>query len=303
MISSQTLLRIATAAYIALFFAYLFLPLLFMGVVAFNTSSIPQVTPWEGFTLRWFRDLFTDQQLWRALRNSLIIGGAVVVISVPIGLAGALFLTRLHFRARDLCYAILVSPILTPGIVLGIATFLFWDRWFRISGGLWTAIMGQATFISAYCMLLIMARAQRFDRTQEEAAFDLGASHRQVFIKVTLPFLAPSLISSAILAFMQSFENYNTTLFAIGFEQTLPIYIGTRLRVFISPAMNALAVIFIVLTITFAILYETRRRRELSPKKTSPEKKHGKSNPDHHRRMPGGCAYASVDARNRPSGR
>ena len=111
-------------------------------------------------------------------------------------------------------------------------------------------------------MLLIMARAQRFDRIQEEAAFDLGASHTQVFLRITLPFLKPAIISAAALAFMQSFENYNTTLFAIGFDQTLPIYIGTKLRVFISPAMNALAVIFILLTITGAILFEIKRFRE-----------------------------------------
>lgn len=288
MMSSRTIRRFTTAAYLILFYTYLFLPLLFMGIVAFNRSSIPQVTPWEGFTLKWFHQLYTDEQLWQALRNSFIVSGAVVAIAVPIGLAGALFLTRLHFRARDAFYALLVSPILTPGIILGISTFLFWDRWFHVSGGLWTAIMGQATFISAYCMLLIMARVQRFDRTQEEAAFDLGGSHLQVFVKITLPFLRPAVISSAVLAFMQSFENYNTTLFAIGFQQTLPIYIGTKLRVFISPAMNALAVIFIILTIAGAVLYEYCRVREgrLKPKRS--RKAHDPRHPDHYRRLPPG---------------
>ena len=262
MMSSNSLLRLITAGYIILFFAYLFLPLVFMGVVAFNSSSIPQVTPWKGFTLKWFAALSGDDHLWEALRNSIIVGISVVVISVPIGLAAALFLTRLHFKARDFFYALLVSPILTPGIILGISTFLFWDRWFHIAGGLWTAIMGQSTFISAYCMLLIMARCQRFDRTQEEAAFDLGATHVQVFWKITLPFLKPALLSSAALALMQSFENYNTTLFAIGFHQTLPIYIGTQLRVFISPAMNALGVIFILLTLAGACIYEFLKRKE-----------------------------------------
>jgi spermidine/putrescine transport system permease protein len=265
--SSKSILQLITGVYLVLFFVYLFLPLTFMGIVAFNSSSISQVAPWEGFTLNWFAALFGDSQLRNALFNSIIVGIAVVAISVPIGLAGALFLTRLHFKARNFLYALLVSPILTPGIILGISTFLFWGTWFHVSGGLWTAIMAQSTFISAYCMLLIMARSQRFDQTQEEAAFDLGAAHPQVFRKITLPFLKPALASSAVLAFMQSFENYNTTLFAIGFQQTLPIYIGTKLRVFISPAMNALAVIFIVLTLAGAILFETRRLREGALKK------------------------------------
>jgi spermidine/putrescine transport system permease protein len=260
---SNTFLQIITGSYLFLFFVYLFLPLVFMAIVAFNTSSIPQVTPWEGFTVKWFGVLFADAQMWDALLNSVIVAFFVVIISVPIGLGATLLLTRLRIKGRDGLYALLVSPILTPGIILGISTFLFWDKAFHISGGLWTAIMGQSTFISGYCMLLIMARAQRFDQTQEDAAFDLGASHRQVFWKITLPFLRPALISAAALAFMQSFENYNTTLFAIGFKQTLPIYIGTKLRQFISPAMNALAVIFIVLTITGAVVYEIMRRREL----------------------------------------
>jgi spermidine/putrescine transport system permease protein len=261
--SSDRFLRFAIGGYLLLFFLYLFLPLVFMSVVAFNASKIPQVAPWQGFTLNWFGELFADGQMWSALGNSIIVGLCVVAISVPIGLGACLLLTRQRFRGRDGLYAVLVSPILTPGIILGISTFLFWDRVFYVTGGLWTAIVAQATFISGYCMLLTMARAQRFDRTQEDAAFDLGATHSQVFFKITLPFLRPALLSAAALAFMQSFENYNTTLFAIGFEQTLPIYIGTKLRQFISPAMNALALIFIVMTIAGAGIYELVRRREV----------------------------------------
>jgi len=260
---STSIFRIVTGLYLVLFFAYMFLPLIFMTIIAFNANDIPQITPWKGFTLMWFGELAKDEQMWSALWNSFIVAFSVVLISVPIGLGGALLLTRLQFKARNFVYGVLVSPILTPGIILGISTFLFWDSYMDIPGGLWTAILGQSTFISSYCMLLIMSRAQRFDLTQEEAAFDLGASHGQVFWKITLPFLKPALISSMALAFMQSFDNYNTTLFAIGVEQTLPIYIGTKLRSFISPAMNALAVIFILLTVIGAVVYEVRRRREM----------------------------------------
>jgi spermidine/putrescine transport system permease protein len=260
--NSRTLLNIISVAYLAAFLLYLFLPLLFMGAVAFNASEIPQVAPWQGTTLRWFGELSRDSQMWNALSNSLIVGLLVVLISVPVGIAAALLLTRLQMRARNFLYAVLVSPILTPGIILGISTFLFWDRTFAVSGGIWTATMAQATFISSFCMMLIMARVQRFDPLQEEAAFDLGASHGQVFRRITLPFLKPAIFSAMALAFMQSFDNYNTTLFAIGFEQTLPIYIGTKLRIFISPAMNALAVIFIVLSISGALLWELLRRRQ-----------------------------------------
>jgi spermidine/putrescine transport system permease protein len=253
-----------TGIYLLGFFIYLFLPLVFMSVVAFNQSEIPQAIPWDGFTLRWFGELLRDDRMWQALRNSLTVAVSVVVICVPVGLSAALVLTRLHFTAKNFLYALLVSPILVPGIVLGISTFLFWDTWLHIPGGLWSAVMGQSAFICSYCMLLIMARLQRFDRTQEDAAFDLGAGHGRVFFKITLPFLKPALLSAAGLAFMQSFENYNTTLFAIGIEQTLPIYIGTQLRVFISPAMNALGVIFILLTLAGAVVYQFVRQKEMN---------------------------------------
>ena len=262
MISSKSVMNFAIHLYLIGFFLYLFLPIAFMASVAFNNSNIPQAIPWEGFTLHWFAELIHDYQLRDALVNSIIIATAVMTISVPVGLAGALLLTRIHFKSRNFLYAIMVSPILTPGIILGISTFLFWDRWFDVTGGLWTAILGQTTFISSYCMLIIMARLQRFDRTLEDAAFDLGATHTQVFLKILLPFLKPAFWSSAALAFMQSFENYNTTLFAIGFQQTLPIYIGTKLRVFISPAINALAVILIIFTIAGTLVYEIFRKRE-----------------------------------------
>ncbi len=260
---SSVVLRVVTGGYLILFFIYLLMPLVFMSLVAFNSSTVPQVSPWQGFTLKWFGVLLADNQMWGSLINSFIVAFFVVIISVPIGLSASLLLTRLQFKYRDGLYAVLVSPLLLPGIIIGISTFLFWDRAFQLSGGLFTTIMAQASFISGYSMLLIMARSQRFDRIQEDAAFDLGATHWQVFYKITLPFLSPALISAAALAFMQSFDNYNTTLFAIGFEQTLPIYIGSKLRSFISPAMNALSFIFILFTLTGAVIYETLRRREL----------------------------------------
>ncbi len=185
---SNVVLKVVTGGYLVLFFVYLFLPLIFMSVVAFNTSDIPQVTPWEGFTFMWFGELFGDSQMWHGLINSLIVAFFVVIIAVPIGLGAALLLTRLQFKAREGFYAILVSPLLMPGIILGISTFLFWDQAFQISGGLWTAIMGQSTFISGYCMLLIMARASALIKPRKMLPFDLGATHRQVFWKITCRF-------------------------------------------------------------------------------------------------------------------
>ena len=248
--------------YIGAFLAYLFLPLAIMAAATFNTSRFPTVTPWLGTTLRWFGELARDERMWEALRSSLIVAAAVIVVSVPVGVAAALLLNGLHSRARGMLYAVMVSPLLTPGVIIGISTLVFWNR-FGVSGGLALMVIGQSSFIIAYVMLLVMARLERFDRTLEEAALDLGASHLQVFRRILLPYLRPAILAAAVLAFLQSFENYNTTLFVRGLDTTLTIYIANKVRTGVTPAVNALGLVLIALTVAAAVAYELLRRREL----------------------------------------
>ena len=115
--------------YIGVFFAYLFLPLVIMVAAAFNDYSPPSVTVWRGFTLKWFPALWADTRMWQGLVNSLVIGVGVMLISIPCGLAGALILTRLDSRLNGPLYAVMVSPILTPGIILGVSTLVFWRNY------------------------------------------------------------------------------------------------------------------------------------------------------------------------------
>lgn len=266
--TSRSVHRTMIGFYIALFFAFLFGPLVVMGITAFNTPSYPQVWPFEGFTLRWFKALLADRTLMEGFRNSLLIGTLVVCLAVPLGLAAAIVMTQIHARARSLYYLVVVSPVLTPGVILGISTVIFWSdvtRWTGAQGlynGILLATLGQSTFISAYCMLIFMSRLQRFDRAQEEAALDLGASRTQVFFHVLLPFLKPALLSAAVLAFLSSFENYNTTTFAILADKTLTTALAGRVRQGTTPAISALAVLITGVTLAGALLYELLRRRE-----------------------------------------
>lgn len=257
--------RITTAftwLYVGAFFVYLFLPLAVMVAAAFNTSRFPTVTPWLGFTTSWFDALWADRQMWEGLWTSLVVGAGVIVLSVPLGLAAALLLLRLQGRARGLLYAVMVSPLLTPGVIIGISALVFWERMFAVRGGIFLIIVAQTTFIAAYCMLLFMARLERFDRQLEEAAFDLGASHWQVFRRILLPYLKPAILAAAALSFLQSFENYNTTLFVRGLDTTLTIFIATKVRTGLTPAVNALSVVLIALTIAGAVARELLRRRQ-----------------------------------------
>jgi spermidine/putrescine transport system permease protein len=266
--------------YIGLFFVFLFGPLAIMGVSAFNTPTFPQAYPVEGFTLRWFGQIFRDGIMVGGILNSLYIGVGVVCVAVPIGLAGALVMTQIGPRLRPIYYTVVVSPVLTPGVILGISTLVFWDRLGGVFGagydsvfysGFFLTILGQSTYISAYCMLVFLARLQRFDRTQEEAALDLGASHVQVFWKILVPFLRPAILSSAVLAFLSSFENYNTTLFTIQSEATLTTVLAGRVRMGTQPDIAALAVIIIGVTLVGAIAFEIAKRREAAREKAEQE--------------------------------
>jgi len=268
---------------------YLFGPLIIMSVTSFNSAEFPAITPWECFSWRWFQEgkiaydgqhlagLATDWRLHDGLINSLIIGLGVVILAVPIGMAASIVLTQVHSRLRTIFYSVSIMPVLFPGVIIGISTVVLWDRRATIGGGgfisdigrngIFLTILGQTCFISTYCFLIFVARLQRFDQTQEEAALDLGANQTQVFFKILIPYLMPAIASSAVIAFLASFENYNTTVFSILSDQTLTTVIASKVRLGISPAISALALVIITLTIIAAIIYEVLRRREDKRKK------------------------------------
>ena len=281
---SGHLMNALLGIYIFIFFTYLFGPLLIMSVTAFNSAEFPSITPWECFSWRWFNEgkiaydgqklagLATDWRLHDGFISSLIIGIGVVILSVPIGLAASIVLTQVHSRLRTIFYSISIMPVLFPGVIIGISTVVLWDRIATIGGegfisdlgrnGIFLTILGQTCFISTYCFLIFVARLQRFDQTQEEAALDLGATQTQVFFKILIPYLMPAIASSAVIAFLASFENYNTTVFSILSDQPLTTVIASKVRLGISPAISALALVIILLTLMLAIAYEVIRRRE-----------------------------------------
>jgi spermidine/putrescine transport system permease protein len=246
--------------YLGAFLLYLFVPLVIMGGAAFNDNRLPSIYPWKGFTLRWFSDLFRDQVMWTSLVNTILVALAVVVISLPLGLAGAILVNSISGKVRGLLYGLLVAPILMPGAVIGISTLLFWNQ-FSVPSGLHLSVLGQVSYIAAFVMLLVLARLQSFDPALEEAALDLGASHGQVLRRILLPHLYPALGAGAAIAFFQSIENFNVTLFTRGTSNTLTVYVFSKVRSGITPTINALALILISVTIVCAIWYEISRRR------------------------------------------
>ncbi|MEL7466712.1 MAG: ABC transporter permease [Pseudomonadota bacterium] len=272
--TSNRLLSLYTWA----FLAFMFAPLLLMIATSFNDASPPTITDWRGLTGKWYaffwmpvEELRADEVL-RALDrdrfmscfgDSLTVASVVVPLSLALGLAGAVLLTRWRSRANGVLWWVLLSPMLAPGVVLGLSALVFWGR-LGINAGLFTIVMAQTTFIAGYPMLILMARLQRQPVELEEAALDLGASPLKVFTRITLPFLAPALATAAVIAFMASMENYNTTMFAKGGACTFATEIGAMARNPNGhpPVINAVGAIIIALTVAAAVAHAFLSRKE-----------------------------------------
>ncbi|MCW3783309.1 ABC transporter permease [Defluviimonas salinarum] len=272
--TSQRLLNLYTWA----FLAFMFAPLLLMIVASVNDTSPPSVTEWHGVTGKWYAFAWMPDEALRAdavLRtidrdrffgcfgNSLKVASGVVPLALLLGLAGAVMLTRWQSRANGLLWWVLLSPMLAPGIVLGLSALVFWGR-IGVDAGLFTIIAAQLTFVAGYPMLILMARLQRQPVELEEAAMDLGASPLRIFLRITLPFLAPALVSAGVIAFLASMENYNTTMFAKGGACTFATEIGAMARNPNGhpPVINAVGTVIILLTFAAALGHTLLRRRE-----------------------------------------
>ena len=246
--------------YMILFLLYLLVPLIIMGGAAFNDNKVPSIVPWKGWTLRWFVELWNDKRIWIAFRNTILVALAVAALSVPSGTAAAILVNSISGKLRTWLYGLMVAPILAPGVVIGVSTLLFWNK-LGVGSGLHLSVLGQVSYIAAFVMLLVLARLQSFDQGLEEAALDLGATHAQVMRRILLPHLYPAIGAGAAIAFFQSIENFNITLFTRGNSDTLTVYVFSKVRTGFPPTINALALLLILVTLAVAVVYEINRRR------------------------------------------
>lgn len=255
--------------YTGLFIIYMIAPLAVMSGAAFNDNKLPTIVPWKGFTTRWFSEMIADQRMMLAFVNTLWVAAAVALIAILIGTAAAILINSMSGRARTVVYGMMISTILIPGVVIGISTMILWTKmgnamgtdFFLFNPGLHLSILGQVSYIAAMVMLLVLARLQSFDAGLEEAALDLGASHGQVMRRILLPHLYPAILAGGAVAFFQSIENFNVTLFTRGNADTLTVYVFSKVRTGITPTINALALVMISVTLAGAVFYELRRRR------------------------------------------
>jgi spermidine/putrescine transport system permease protein len=272
-------LRAATALYVAGFLAFLFLPLAVVAVFAFNDAPYP-APPWRGFTLDWFigneaagrTGLFADSELLGSILTSCVVAAWVTVLSVALGTVNAFLLERGRFFGKPLLSMLMLAPLVIPGVILGISILAFASRVAELADdlfgweldflrpGLPLVVLGQFSYMATIATLTISARLRRFDHTLEEAALNLGASPAAVLRTILLPFLRPALIGSAAIAFLMSFEDFNTTLMLVGADSPLTVMMYGRMREGASPVLNAVSLFLMAASAALALGVMRRRR-------------------------------------------
>jgi putative spermidine/putrescine transport system permease protein len=244
---TRWLLRLGTA----LTLAFLYLPLLVIALYAFNERRV-QTWPIPGFTLEWFDKAFHNPGVRDALETSLKAALGATALALLLGTLAAIAVSRYRFFGRETISFLVILPIALPGIVTGMAlnaTFREVLEPFGLGLGLFTVIVGHATFCIVVVFNNVAARLRRTSRSFEEASADLGASTWQTFAYVMLPQMRSALVAGALLAFALSFDEVIVTTFTAGAEQTLPIWILTNLsRPNQLPIVNVVGVVVILLS-------------------------------------------------------
>ncbi|NBR46046.1 MAG: ABC transporter permease subunit [Verrucomicrobia bacterium] len=255
-----TLVRWLGGGWTALVFTFLYLPIVLLVVFSFNQTK--SGFHWEGFTLKWYRELFHNQVLLQAFGNSLLIGLGSTLLATVLGTLGAWMLYRYRFSIHRTLEAFIFVPMIMPEILMGVSLLvLFVILNFHL--GYLTVMIAHVTFTFPFVLVGMQARLQGMDPSLEEAAMDLGATPWQAFCRVILPYLMPAIASGALLAFSLSLDDYIVTVFVTGAEsQTLPLKVYGMVRVGLNPQLNALSALGIVLTMILVFASERLQQPE-----------------------------------------
>jgi spermidine/putrescine transport system permease protein len=246
-------------AFYVLVFAFLYLPIAVLILYSFNRDGVGGFPP-KHFTFFWYRQLLSDGAIWDSVLNSLLVAAGAVALSLTLGLLAALALDRADFPGKSLFRRLVLLPLVLPGIITGLSLLML-----AVSAGLqlslFTVFLGHGTALISVATTELFAGLQKMDRTQEEASLDLGATPWQTFWRVTIPNLRLSIIAAGLLIFTLSMDEIAVTIFLIGRDNTLPQEIWSRLRIGMTPEINAIStLIFLISVILILIWYQIRSR-------------------------------------------
>ena len=238
----------AIGIFTLLVYIFMFAPIAVVVLLSFNDSMFGGF-PISGFSLRWFYELYENDAVMRAFRTSLLLGSLTAIISTTLGILASMAIIRYTFRGSEWINTLLVAPVLVPETVLGVGLLLFM-RWLDQPRSFAVLLMGHVLISLPFVVLVVQARLVGIRRVYEEAARSLGANSLQTFREVTLPLLMPAVFAGVLFAFTISFDNITATMFwrPAGVE-TVPTQIFGMLRNSISPEINALGTVMIVITV------------------------------------------------------
>ncbi|WP_027909742.1 ABC transporter permease [Pseudomonas sp. URMO17WK12:I4] len=239
---------------------FLVLPILVIVPLSFNSGTF-LIYPMQGFSMRWYEDFFGSAGWMRALKNSMIIAPAATVLAMVLGTLAAIGLTRSEFRGKALLMSLLISPMVVPVVIVGVASYLFFAP-LGLANGYLSLIVVHAVLGVPFVIITVSATLQGFNYNLVRAAASLGASPITAFRRVTLPLIAPGVISGALFAFATSFDEVVVTLFLAGPEQvTLPRQMFSGIRENLSPTIAAAATLLIGFSVLLLLVLEWLRGR------------------------------------------
>ena len=257
--------RFWSSFYAAIIYALFYIPVLVMIQFSFNDAK--RNYSWEGFTTAWYGKLFSfrNHDLWEALVYSLIIAVVATVISVVIGVLGGIGLKKFHFRGKKFINLMLYVPIVVPEIVLAVSMLIIFMT-IGIKLGMGTIVIGHCTFCIPYAVVTIKGRISGDNDTLQEASMDLGANRVQTFWRITIPSIMPGIMSAAFLSFTLSIDDViMSNMLASARQSTLPVLILSVNRTGITPDINALTTLM-VLIMVFGMLVMNFIQRRIAAK-------------------------------------
>ena len=245
--------------YLVIVLVITYLPIVMVVIFSFNESKL--TVSWNGFSLKWYEALFKDKGIREALVNSLILGVISCGVSAVIGTLGALGMARMHYKSRGMIEYLSTVPIMVPEIILGMVFLAFFSL-LKLPFGMVTLVIAHTAFCIPYIFMMVKARLVGIDKSLEEAALDLGAAPARAFFDITLPLITPAVISGCILAFAMSFDDVVISIFVNSPKvNTLPIKIYTQLKTGVTPEINALCTIILVVVILVLLISSVFSRK------------------------------------------
>ena len=252
--------------YAVLYLAFLYLPVLFLPLFSFNNSMFIAF-PLSGFTTQWYSQLWADSAVGHALFNSLKVGAVAAIVSTMLGIPAAKALTRYRVPGGATMLAFVNLPLFIPEIVLGISLLILLNT-AAIPLSLMTVALGHIVVCVPFAITVLVSRFEGFDRSLEEASLDLGENGWMTFWRVTFPLALPGIVSSLLLSFMVSFDDFLIAYFLAGTDATLPIYIWGQLRFpYKLPSVLALGALILFASTVLVVAAEWMRSRGLEHRK------------------------------------